>query len=356
MASYCCGGQQPCASLPALPRRPLPALPPGGQRQLLLRSCGDRQAVRAPRVQLRRRLRRGAGLRPHLRSCVPRRRLPALPAGVRRGLPLRSGGGAAAVQPEGRVPGAARGEVHVAGKGVIQERLRERLAAHGRFAPRLLAPRGRPSSSAARCSQGLPLLVLPFLAVRARVQQAAGLRAPPLRGGGRPRAAGLWAEAFGWQLRCTGNRGPQQRAQERTGHGKQGCSLCPSVPACPQACHAGKCGGCKLAGPKACPCGKTQLPEAACDVVVPPCGETCEPWGLWFGKPLWRAQLLVLRILQAASHWLPRCAAHPLQVASCSAAVCTPAMSGATRGPARWPAARPWCAPASAARPSARCR
>lgn len=44
---------------------------------------------------------------------------------------------------------------------------------------------------------------------------------------------------------------------------------------CEQVCHAGPCGGCRLAGPKACPCGKTQLPHAACDVVVPPCGETC---------------------------------------------------------------------------------
>ncbi|PRW05874.1 putative mitochondrial-processing peptidase subunit beta isoform B [Chlorella sorokiniana] len=44
---------------------------------------------------------------------------------------------------------------------------------------------------------------------------------------------------------------------------------------CEEVCHAGKCGACKLAGPKACPCGKTQPPEAACDVVVPPCGETC---------------------------------------------------------------------------------
>lgn len=50
----------------------------------------------------------------------------------------------------------------------------------------------------------------------------------------------------------------------------------PFAAACSQVCHAGKCGACKLAGPKACPCGKTQLPEAACDVVVPPCGETCE--------------------------------------------------------------------------------
>lgn len=50
----------------------------------------------------------------------------------------------------------------------------------------------------------------------------------------------------------------------------------PCVLPCLQVCHAGKCGACKLAGPKACPCGKTQLPEAACDVVVPPCGETCE--------------------------------------------------------------------------------
>ena len=44
---------------------------------------------------------------------------------------------------------------------------------------------------------------------------------------------------------------------------------------CEQVCHAGPCGPCKLAGPKACPCGKQQLPHAACDVVVPPCGETC---------------------------------------------------------------------------------
>ncbi|KAL4428037.1 hypothetical protein ABPG75_002126 [Micractinium tetrahymenae] len=44
---------------------------------------------------------------------------------------------------------------------------------------------------------------------------------------------------------------------------------------CEQVCHAGKCSPCALAGPKACPCGKKLLPHAACDVVVPPCGETC---------------------------------------------------------------------------------
>jgi NF-X1-type zinc finger protein NFXL1 len=44
---------------------------------------------------------------------------------------------------------------------------------------------------------------------------------------------------------------------------------------CSEVCHSGPCGGCELAGPKACPCGKQQLPRAACDVVVPPCGETC---------------------------------------------------------------------------------
>lgn len=44
---------------------------------------------------------------------------------------------------------------------------------------------------------------------------------------------------------------------------------------CQEVCHAGKCSPCALAGPKACPCGKQVLPHAACDVVVPPCGETC---------------------------------------------------------------------------------
>lgn len=44
---------------------------------------------------------------------------------------------------------------------------------------------------------------------------------------------------------------------------------------CEEVCHAGTCGPCKLAGPKACPCAKTQLADAACDVVVGPCGETC---------------------------------------------------------------------------------
>lgn len=44
------------------------------------------------------------------------------------------------------------------------------------------------------------------------------------------------------------------------------------------------------------------------------------------------------------------------QAASCSAAVCTCATSGATRGPAPRPAARRWSAPASAARRSAPCR
>lgn len=27
---------------------------------------------------------------------------------------------------------------------------------------------------------------------------------------------------------------------------------------------------------QACPCGKMQLPDAACDVMVPPCGDTCD--------------------------------------------------------------------------------
>ncbi|KAI3428787.1 hypothetical protein D9Q98_007606 [Chlorella vulgaris] len=44
---------------------------------------------------------------------------------------------------------------------------------------------------------------------------------------------------------------------------------------CEVRCHSGACGPCKLAGPKSCPCGKQQLPGAACDVEVPPCGETC---------------------------------------------------------------------------------
>lgn len=44
---------------------------------------------------------------------------------------------------------------------------------------------------------------------------------------------------------------------------------------CERVCHAGSCGSCALAGPKACPCGKQRLDHAACDAVVPPCGETC---------------------------------------------------------------------------------
>ncbi|KAL4445363.1 hypothetical protein ABPG77_011188 [Micractinium sp. CCAP 211/92] len=44
---------------------------------------------------------------------------------------------------------------------------------------------------------------------------------------------------------------------------------------CQEVCHAGECSPCALAGPKACPCGKQVLPHAACNVVVPPCGETC---------------------------------------------------------------------------------
>lgn len=44
---------------------------------------------------------------------------------------------------------------------------------------------------------------------------------------------------------------------------------------CERVCHSGGCGACALSGPKACPCGKQQLPHATCDAVVPPCGETC---------------------------------------------------------------------------------
>lgn len=53
--------------------------------------------------------------------------------------------------------------------------------------------------------------------------------------------------------------------------------------ACTRRCHGGACGGCPLAGPKACPCGKVRLPGAACDAAVPPCGATCDkllPCGL----------------------------------------------------------------------------
>ena len=45
---------------------------------------------------------------------------------------------------------------------------------------------------------------------------------------------------------------------------------------CERGCHADACGACPLAGPKACPCGKTRLQAAACDATVPPCGQTCD--------------------------------------------------------------------------------
>ncbi|GAB4819935.1 hypothetical protein N2152v2_006981 [Parachlorella kessleri] len=45
---------------------------------------------------------------------------------------------------------------------------------------------------------------------------------------------------------------------------------------CQLACHAGRCGGCELAGVRSCPCGKQVVPDAPCDLVVPPCGATCD--------------------------------------------------------------------------------
>ncbi|XP_043229933.1 NF-X1-type zinc finger protein NFXL1-like [Amphibalanus amphitrite] len=46
---------------------------------------------------------------------------------------------------------------------------------------------------------------------------------------------------------------------------------------CERVCHSGACGPCERAGPRRCPCGRTEL-EAPCHQDVPPCGDTCDKW------------------------------------------------------------------------------
>uniref|UniRef100_A0A2P2KQA3 NF-X1-type domain-containing protein n=1 Tax=Rhizophora mucronata TaxID=61149 RepID=A0A2P2KQA3_RHIMU len=45
---------------------------------------------------------------------------------------------------------------------------------------------------------------------------------------------------------------------------------------CERGCHSGECGECPFRGKRTCPCGKRAYEGIPCDVVVPPCGATCD--------------------------------------------------------------------------------
>ena len=195
----------------AVPPWALPPLPSRRLRQLPLRRGGHRQALRPPGVQLRRRVRRPAALRARLPPPLPRWRLPALCPRLHGGLPLRRPGGATALQPDWGVPGELVLWSVLQGVGGQQQQRVEPLQYE-------------------RCLPRVPLCWLCTATFHLRVLQC--------------------TRVCGALLDC----------------GRHSCT---------EVCHAGPCAPCQLAGPKACPCGKEQLPHSACDVVVPPCGQTC---------------------------------------------------------------------------------